>query len=75
MKRQSQIITGERLPSWSIKIILIIFTTANDSPNLVYRPFDGFIDLVKRKHENFTEKQYAGVCTNIDQRPYGAFLR
>ena len=75
MKRQSQIITGERLPSWSIKIILIIFTTANDSPNLVHRPFDGFIDLVKRKHENFTEKQYAGARTNIGQRPYGAFLR
>ena len=53
----------------------MIFTTANDSPNLVHRPFDGFIDLVKRKHENFTEKQYTGARTNIDQRPYEAFLR
>ena len=43
---QSQIITGERLPSCSLslttKIILIIFTTANTSPSLIHRPFDGF---------------------------------
>ena len=41
-QRQSQIIDGKRLPSWSLslvtKINLIIFTTANicDSPNLVH---------------------------------------
>ena len=38
IKGQSQITTGERLPSWSLslitKIILILFTTANDSPNI-----------------------------------------
>ena len=36
-QRQSQIIDGKRLPSWSLslitKIILVIFTTVNDSPN------------------------------------------
>ena len=36
-QRQSQIIDGERLPSWSLsllmKIISVIFTTAGDSPN------------------------------------------
>ena len=41
-QRQSQIIDGKRLPSWSLslvtKISLIIFTTANicDSPNLAH---------------------------------------
>ena len=45
-QKQSQIIIGERLPSQRLslitKIILIIFTTANDSPNLAHRSFDGF---------------------------------
>ena len=39
-QRQSQVITGERLPLWSLSlitiIILIIFTTANNSPNLAH---------------------------------------
>ena len=45
-QKQSQIIIGKRLPSQRLslitKIILIIFTTANDSPNLAHRSFDGF---------------------------------
>ena len=45
-ENQSQIITGERLSSWNLsliaKIILIIFTTANDSPNVAHRPFGSF---------------------------------
>ena len=39
-QRQSQIVADERLPSWSLclisKIILIIFTAENDSPNLAH---------------------------------------
>ena len=45
-ENQSQIITGERLSSWNLsfttKIILIIFATAHDSPNVAHRPFDSF---------------------------------
>ena len=56
-QRQSQIIAGERLPSWSLnlitKIILIIFTTENDSPNLARGLLMAFGDLEKRKHKIF----------------------
>ena len=59
-----QIITGERLLSWSpnliTKIILLIFTTVNDSPNVAHRLLMAFSDLKKRKHKNFLEKHYAG---------------
>ena len=55
-----QIITGERLPSWSpsliTKIILLIFTTVNDSPNVAHRLLMAFSDLEKRKHKNFLKK-------------------
>ena len=58
-QRQSQIITGERLPSWSLSLItkinLIIFTTANDSPDLAHRHLMMSSDLGKRNHiENNT---------------------
>ena len=33
-----------------------------------------FSDVEKRKDENFLEKQYAGACTNVEQKPYGASL-
>ena len=52
-QRKSQIIAGERLLSWSLslitKIILIIFTTANNSPNLAHHLFMAFSDLEKQK--------------------------
>ena len=54
-QRQSQITTGERLPLWShsrtTKIILLIFTTANDSSNLAHRLFIAFSDLEKPKYK------------------------
>ena len=50
---QSQIIAGERLPLWSLglirKIILVIFTTASDSPNLAHCLLMAFSDLEKAK--------------------------
>ena len=75
-QRQSQIIAGERLPSWSLglktKIILIIFTPVNDSPNLTHCLLMAFSDLEKWKHKNFLEKHYAGARANIEQKPYEA---
>ena len=56
------------------KIVLIVFTTANDSPNLAQCLFDGFNDLEKRKHKNFPEKHNAGACANIEKKPSGAPL-
>ena len=67
------IITGERLPSLSLsfitKIILLIFTTANDSPNLAHRLLMAFCVLEKRKHKNFLEKHNVGAHVNIEQKP------
>ena len=75
-QRKSQIIAGERLPSWSLslktKIILITFTTVNDSPNLTRCLLMAFSDLEKRKHKNFLEKHYAGARANIKWKPYEA---
>ena len=64
-QRQSQIVTGEGFPSCRLssimKIILIIFTTANDSPNLVHCILMARSDLEKRKHRNFLEKHFAAA--------------
>ena len=61
IKLQSKIITGERLPSRSLrsmtKIILIVFTTANDSPNHAHCLLMAFSDLKKGKHKHFLKKQ------------------
>ena len=68
--KEKLIIAGECLPSENLslvtKIILITFTTANDSPNLVHFLLMAFRDLEKQKHDNFLEKHYAG------KKPYGA---
>ena len=67
-QRQIQIIDGKRLPSWSLslitKIILIIFTRANDSPNLAHCLLMAFSDLEKQKRKFLLEKQYAGASAN-----------
>ena len=59
-QRQSQIITGERLPpwshSWTTKIILLIFTTENDSSNLAHRLFIAFSNLEKPKYKKKIQK-------------------
>ena len=77
-KLQSRIIIGEHLPSWSLsfitKIILIIFTTANDSANLAHRLLMAFSDLEKQNHKTFLQKQYDGVRANIELKPYRAPL-
>ena len=77
-QRQSQVITGERLPLWSLSlitiIILIIFTTANNSPNLAHCFLTVFSDLRKRKHKHFLEKHYASACANVEQKPFRASL-
>ena len=46
------------------KIILLIFTTANDSPNLAHRLLVAFSDLEKPRHKNFLERQNAGARAN-----------
>ena len=73
LSKTKPIITGKRFLSWSLslttKIILIIFTTANDSLNLAHRPFDAS-NPEKREHKNFLEKQYAGTRANFQQKPY-----
>ena len=73
LSKTKPIITGKHFLSWSLslttKIILIIFTTANDSLNLAHRPFDAS-NLEKREHKNFPEKQYAGTRANFQQKPY-----
>ena len=77
-QRQSQIIAGERLPSWSLslitKTILIIFTTENDFPNLFLCLLIAFNDL-ESENKNFPEKHYAGARANIKQKPCGASLK
>ena len=77
-QRQSQVITGERLPLWSLSlitiIILIIFTTANNSPNLAHCLLTVFSDLRKRKHKHFLEKHYASARANVGQKPFRATL-
>ena len=77
-KLQSKIIISEHLPSWSLsfttKIILIIFTIANDSPNLSHRLLMAFSDLEKQNHKTFLQKQYDGVRANIEQKPHRVSL-
>ena len=46
-----------------MKIILLIFTTANDISNLAHRLLMAFSELEKRKQ-----------LRNIEQKPYGASL-
>ena len=57
---------------WSLsltaKAILLIFPTANDSPNLAQRLLTVFCDLEKH-NKFFLEKRYAGACPNIQQKP------
>ena len=64
-ENQSKIIVDERLPSCSLslikKVVLIIFTTANDVPKPFSLPFDVFSDLKKRKHKNHLEKHHTGA--------------
>ena len=63
--KANQNIADEGPSSWSVrlitKIILIIFTTANDSSNLAHCLLIAFSDLAKRKHKNFSGKHYAGA--------------
>ena len=77
-KLQSKIIISEHLPSWSLsfitKTILIIFTIANDSPNLAHRLLMAFSDLEKQNHKTFLQKQYDGVRANIELKPYRVSL-
>ena len=76
-QRQSKIIAGERLPSWSLslitKIILIIFATENDSPNLARCLLMALNDLEKW-NKNFVEKHDAGARAYTKQKLYGASL-
>ena len=53
-----------------MKIILLIFTTANDISNLAHRLLMAFSELEKRKHKIFLEK-----LRNIEQKPYGASIQ
>ena len=52
-QRQSQIIAGKHLPSWSLglvtKIIFFLFTTANYIPNLAPHLLMAFTELEKQK--------------------------
>ena len=57
-----------------MKKILIIFTTAKDSPNLAHCLLMAFSDLEKRNHKIFLEKHYTRVHTNIEQKPSEASL-
>ena len=58
---------------WSLsliaKAILLIFPTANDSPNLAQRLLTVFFYLEKH-NKFFLEKRYAGACPNIQQKPW-----
>ena len=47
---------------------MLIFTTANDSPNLAHRLLVAFSDLEKPRHKNFLERQNAGARANIAQK-------
>lgn len=75
---QSQIITGKHLPLWNLslirKIILIIFTTANNCLNPVHCLLMAFSDLEKKKTLKFFRKHFTGTHTNIEQKPYRASL-
>ena len=57
-----------------MKIILIIFTAANDDPNLAHRLLKAFSDLEKKNHKKFLQKQYDGVHANIEQKPFWTSL-
>ena len=74
--RESHIVTGERLPSWSLNlitnIILLIFTTANNTPHLASHLLMTFSDLEKPKDQNFLEKHDTSARAKIEQKPHGA---
>ena len=74
--RQSQIITGEHLPSCSLSLItkIISITSANNSPNLACCLLIAFSDLQKWKHQNLFKTHYADACLSIEQKPCGASL-
>ena len=59
-QNQSQITTCERFPLWSFssrtKIIILILTTGNDSPILVYYVLVTFSHLEERKHQKVSIK-------------------
>ena len=55
-----------------MKIILLIFTTVNDSPNLAHRLLVAFSDLEKPRHKNFSGKTERGrACQHRAKKPYG----
>ena len=54
------------------KIILLIFTTANDSPHLSYQLLMTFSGLEKPKDQNFLEEHDSGARAKIEQKPLGA---
>ena len=49
---------------FNISVPFLIFTTANDSPNLAHRLLMAYSDLEKRK-QKFQEKHFTGVCANL----------
>ena len=73
IQRQSQIITGERLPPWShsftTKIILFIFTTENDSSNLAHRLLIAFSDLEKSKYKKISKKTTLARALTLRKNP------
>ena len=74
--RERHIVIGERLPSWSLNlitnIILLIFTTANNSLHLASHLLMTFSDLEKPKDQNFLEKHDTSARAKIEQKPHGA---
>ena len=72
-KAKPKIITDERLPRWSLSsmsnIILIIFTTANDSPSLAHRPFDDFKRHRKAKIEVFRKNNMLARQPILSKNP------
>ena len=55
-------------------IILIIFNTENDSPNLAHCLLMAFSDPKKRNIEIFQKKQHARARPNIVLQSYGTSL-
>ena len=74
-QRQSQIITGEHLPLWSLslmkKIIFLIFTTTNDSLNLAHHLWMALSDLEKPIHNIFQKNISWQVCQHWTKTLWG----
>ena len=74
--RSWRIITGERLPSWSLsfitKIILIKFATANDCPNLAHRLLMAFSDLERQNHKSFLQNNTMACAPTLSKNPKGS---